>query len=475
MPSRRSVIIPRYSRDIPRPKRTALGNTASFWFALSVAVITLFSVAEDAAAVIAAYVLFGGVGLVIARRVDKFAARIFIVVFGVATVGAVALFFHYINLYGIPYWATGTDELSYERYGRIFADSYSIFDYSEFRRTPILVGHNSFGYVYLIGILTKFGRIFGRDHTMVPRLFNAACLGLIAVMVYRLGGRLMLRKATAIAAGLFAGCIPLMMWVAVQTLRDVVIAMLLVSVASVWTADRDQTGVVSRQSTWVGLVVTLLAIVTLVDLRLGQAFIALFIAAVALLTNANGRRGMGWTFWILGIGGMVILFYMQNSESIGRDIEFLMEQRESYAKYRVQTVGGGLSTVVFETPPPIGYVLRIAYALITPIPVLSSKIYLLWISMGTIIHILFLPFLFGGLFLARRYMYWWTTLSAFLMLFIGMAIFTFQGRHIVQYLPFAVLLSALGYERYWYQRHIIFVAMGGLGILLAMTYSALKL
>ena len=37
---------------------------------------------------------------------------------------------------------------------------------------------------------------------------------------------------------------------------------------------------------------------------------------------------------------------------------------------------------------------------------------------------------------------------AFLLLFVGMSMFTFTIRHIVQYLPFGVLLTAFGIEKY---------------------------
>ena len=52
--------------------------------------------------------------------------------------------------------------------------------------------------------------------------------------------------------------------------------------------------------------------------------------------------------------------------------------------------------------------------------------------------------------------------------------FTFQVRHIVQYLPFAALIAALGYERYRGLRDVVFSGVFATLGALAALYFVLK-
>ena len=79
---------------------------------------------------------------------------------------------------GFLYFLRGSDELHYEEVGLAFAQTLDLFDYIGIRGNLVPVWHNSVGYIYVVGVLDKFALLFGEAHTMVPRLFNAAMLGL---------------------------------------------------------------------------------------------------------------------------------------------------------------------------------------------------------------------------------------------------------------------------------------------------------
>jgi 4-amino-4-deoxy-L-arabinose transferase-like glycosyltransferase len=112
--------------------------------------------------------------------------------------------------------------------------------------------------------------------------------------------------------------------------------------------------------------------------------------------------------------------------------------------------------------------------MVTPIPEVTTEFHRLWLYLGTAVQFLFSPFLFLGIFRAFRDSRTWVTLIAFTLLFIGMVMFSFQGRHIVQYFPFAVLLAALGW-RESRARVAILVVMALGGAFLAVLYAGLKL
>ena len=131
--------------------------------------------------------------------------------------------------------------------------------------------------------------------------------------------------------------------------------------------------------------------------------------------------------------------------------------------------------MVFETPLfPIGWCYRTVYALVSPIPVVFFPIDKAWLSLGTVIHLLFLPFMWVGLKRGIRHSAWRLIAAAFVLLFIGMAMFTFSIRHMVQFMPFGILLAALGFEQYRGDPWRTWLVMGGISAVLAVTYLMLK-
>ena len=454
----------------PQGVRTELTSASTLWLLGSLLVMIAFSLSQGSAPTFAAYAIFGAAGMLVSRLLGTTSLRIFVVVYGVAAVAAVALYLYYESIYGVPYLLGGSDELLYEQFGEEFARTMGLFDYTDIRGNLVPIWHNSVGYIYTVGVLFKFSLLFGEVHTMVPRLFNALMLSLAAVGVYRLARKLELPRQMAIYCGLFAGCLPLMVYVSVQTLRDIMVTTLLVAVVNLWIPGRGR-----KLSILAAALLTVVCAILLVDLRRPQALVALMIGGIGFLSSDFGRRPVVWipTVIIAVVGAVGA--YLVVSAFVSTELLFLVGQSEYYNAYRVDEVGGGLSAVVFSTPPPLGWLLRTAYALASPIPEASLQLDRVWLSLGTIVHLMFVPFLFSGLGAALRKPNWWPVVGSMVLLFIGMAMFTFQGRHILQYLPFAVLLAALGYQKLEHSRPTIFLATAAAGGALAVTYLLLKL
>ncbi|SKB93550.1 hypothetical protein [Daejeonella lutea] len=439
---------------------------------LSYLMMAGFSVYELSPAILLSYIIFGFAGLVITFKIDRQATGIFLTVYALCTLFATLLYFHYFNIYGTPYWSGGSDELEYERLGKEFADKYGILEYGSIRGNLVPLWHNSVGYIYLVGLLTKLSQTLGGEHTMVVRIFNSGCLSMISVMVYCLAKRLDLRNNIAFWAAMFAGCLPLMMWTAGQSLRDILVSMLLFIGIFVWSPDHSGK---QKYPLFYILVVTLFLALFLFELRRAQAFVLLLVATIGLLTGSDKRYRWVRILWILLMSLIGIWMVIKFSAILNSDFKLILMSSDAYSTYRTEERGGGLSTIVFSSSPPWSYFLRTAYALVSPLPVISYKLYVIWLSIGTIVHIFYLPFFFKGISVSIRNKSWWIVLSGLVMLFIGMAMFTFTSRHITQYLPLAVLITALGYSRYRGVHKNAFFRMGGIIGVMCFLYVGLKM
>jgi hypothetical protein len=154
------------------------------------------------------------------------------------------------------------------------------------------------------------------------------------------------------------------------------------------------------------------------------------------------------------------------------------EAASQYTEY--QAAGGssesiGLSRVVYQTPIfPLGWALLSVYAFISPLPILFWPVYNIWLSIGTVIQMLFLPFLFFGIKQSLRLPQWRVLTLAFVMFFIAMAMFTFTLRHSTYWMVISIPLAALGWERYR-GRHInVFIVTGAILGWLGTIYLGVK-
>lgn len=435
--------------------------------------ICAYALMEVSAPVLLGYVVFGLCGLAVVARLGTAPIQLYLAVYGLAGAAAVTLSLIFTSAYGVPYCGGGSDELEYEDGGISFAAEYGVLDYMAIRGNVVKESHNSVGYIYIVGLLAKLSQSCGDFHTMVPRLLNGVCLALISVLVFQIGCRVDLKRRTAAGAALFAGCLPLMMWTAVQTLRDTIQTLLLLWIVFVLVPD--------RKGRWpypcaISLIFCALVLPAIWELRSAQALVAVLVIGVGIVCY---RRALTPLRMLLLTLPACVAALVVGSIFIGpmrEQIEVFTGGIESYAQYRTsEGIGGGLSRIVFETALfPVGWIYRTLYALVSPLPVQYRVLDQAWLSLGTICHFLFLPFLVMGLVRAARSWQWPAIVAAFVLLFAGMAMFTFSVRHMVQFMPYAVLLSALGYERFQGRRWAVFLSTGTLGALLGVTYMVTK-
>ena len=437
-------------------------------------VMILYAMTQHSLPTLIAFYTFGISGLAMVWRSGGTSIRIFIIIYGMSSIVAVMLSFILSNEYGVPYVGGGSDELHYERKGIEFAQRLGLFDYGAIRGGIVNRDHNSVGYVYLVGLLAKFSAVFGSFHTMVPRLFNAACLALLSVVVFNMGQRLRLQKHTALIAALFVGGLPLMMWVSVQTLRDIVQTLLLVTLVFLWLPDNNSRW---RYSLPVLLLMSSFIMFPIWEMRKAQALVFLVFAAFAIVTNRHSYNPLRFFFLSLPVFLISVYIIALFYSILSKDVFYILDLLKYYSDYRSgDSVGGGLSSIVFETSTfPFGWIYRSLYALISPIPLSYVPVYKAWLSLGTIIHLLFLPFLWIGIKNGMGHHSWRLIVVAFLLLFVGMSMFTFTIRHIVQYLPFGVLLTAFGIEKYQGNYKYLCLMMGGTGFIMILVYIIVKI
>ncbi len=433
------------------------------------AVIALFALFESSISTVLCYLLFGIVGFVVAQSWGASAARLYLCIYSIATIATVCLYFVYLNQYGVPYYFGGSDDLNYEQWGAETARLLGTFDYSAIRERVVRASHNSVGYVYLMSLLYRLGDGVGGFHTMIPRLFNAMCLGWIAVLTVGLAEKHRISKSMAFKLGTMVGLLPMIVYAAAHSFRDVPISLLSLLLIYLWTP-REGRPPFKR---WILL--WLLTVVMLLIIGEFRRFQAVAVFAVVILSNLITMfemRRHQWFYITVAAGVIFVGLYFYGNRLSGLTTE-LGEYQEHYTSYRSNR-SDGLASYVFMTPPPFGYVLRIAYALIAPLPVPTMQLDRLWLSIGTMIQYLFLPFFSLGIIVSLGNRSKWPLISAFVLLFAGMALVSFSDRHIVQFLPYGAILAAVGYERFGKYRLSVWLLMGLTGIALIAAYIFLK-
>lgn len=434
--------------------------------------IITYAVVLGSLSVLIAYLVFGVIGLMLIIRGGVISVRIYFTIYNIAVFAAVILALIFISDFGVPYWEGGSDELMYESTGLEFAGHYGLLDYGDIAGGIVTKSHNSVGYIYIVGLMAKLCEIFGGFDTMVPRLFNAMCLALLSTMIYIIALRLELQLKTAISAALFSGLLPLMMWVSVQTLRDIIQALFLVTLLFVCLPYSSGK---RRFSKPVMFLLSLLLVLGMMEIRKGQAFIAMIYVVYALFTTKGVMRPIQLIFWVTPISLFIVYIYIRFNTLFGDDVMNMMLSIDDYTDYRLNIAGEGVSSIIFKQQLfPVGWISRVVYALVSPLPVIYKRFDVAWLSFGTMLHILFIPFLGIGIKNAFSEKAWRHVLILFIFIFIGMTMFTFTIRHIIQYLPFAILLSSLGFDTYRGDPKKVWFVMVIIGLLLVVIYVIVK-
>lgn len=460
----------------PVSRRNARALLTGLLWAICALMLSRYLLAIPEGVSIATWLLFLIVaGGLVARRQGKTPLNIFLIVFPVAVLGTLFLYTIYLERYGTPYYVGGSDDVAFEKAGRAVADALGVLEYGRIRGEIVKSTHNAVGYVYFVSLLIRVSDHLGGFHTLIPRFVNAAALALLASSTYVCGIRCRLAHRTAVAAALLTGIAPVMVYTAVHTFRDTLTSLITMAVVLEWVGEPPAPG---RAHAARRIGVTALGAIALSELRQFQAVATLGIVLVALVAATGVGRGRAvigrrLSRLVLSIGGLAATGFALSPP--GRQLILrLGSSLERYTDYRLG-MADGLSRFVFGAPFPWTYALRALYALVTPFPVLTGDIDRLWLSVGTILQWLLLPFVLLGLRAALRQRRWWTVVSALIFMFSGMALVSFTSRHIAQFLPYAALVGGLGYERSRSSRAFLVLGSAGCGLLLGLVYVCLKL
>lgn len=387
------------------------------------------------------------IGLLINFKLGVNESKLFIIIYYLNVIAVIVLYIIYINRYGQPYFIGGSDDLTYEKDAQNVAQFLGVFDYFSIRGNVLPNDHNSIGYVYLVSLFYRLGQLLGGFHTFIPRIFNSFILALLAILVYRYAVyKSKLNSSISFVVALLVGLAPIMMYNSAHTFRDTIVAFLLFLCVYIWN-DYDKY-IFSEQI--ILLAVTLLITFILWEMRSITVILILLLIYFSYLDqkrkkikNFKSKQTIFFIFFILF--GVLVFFYCYNQGYI----EWLKNRQISYylvySKYRTE-LSKGLETYVFIAPFPLNLLYRFVYLSIFPIPSLSKEIERLWLSIGTIIQIFFLPYVVIGLWKSLKKKQNLEIALGFVIIFISVGIFSFTFRHISMFYPFGALVAGYGYN-----------------------------
>lgn len=444
-------------------------DSTKLLFFLSTLLISCMSLTEISLSVSMSYFIMGGSGFLIARYFKS--ERLYLLVFCVAVLVTTSIYYLYLNRYGVPYIGGGSDDLSYERYALSLTAHHSINYNSEDIR--YIIGdpsHNSPGYIYIISLLVRIGNLLGGFHTLMPRLLNCTLLGLCSVFMSLISKQLGLGTKQANFVGLATGLFPMMPFVAAHTFRDIIVTSILILtlyLAMLFVKTKKIITVIFAN----GIIILLTLI--LVDFRYLYILATLTILATCWFVRFRRKVPKSILISIILlltiVSFSIVLNFFKNSEfasSVSAGLE--------YYNLDLANRSDGLSQKLFSLPFPWIIFGRLAYASITPLPILYNDWEWTFLGAGSILQFFYFPFVFLGVKKIYKLNEFWPLLVGFWIIFVGYVFGTFTFRHLVVVIPFASLLAVIGYTEYKSFRSNIWIVCLILLIFASFAYFILK-
>lgn len=438
--------------------------------------ISIFAVGFHGFSIFISFFLFGIFGIAISSIQGYTGIKIFSLVYSTSTFFAILFYFIFQLEYGIPYGGGGSDSLAYERYAAIVSKLNLIYNKDDIGQAINHPYHNSKGYIYLISLLIRYSDLFGGFHTMIPRLLNACALGVCSVLVYGISRKISMKPQLAIHSALVTGFFPIMIYVAVQSLRD--ISILVIMLLSVYLAiGFIQTKRFLKQIVILIFFVPLFLI--MMELRLLNVINIGIVLGVGLIVKLFSVKNFSNTyiFFMVITASVAFTLIMTSELSLFIDLVAKLDSSGTDLAEGVDRAGeGGLSLILFNLPIPFNYFGSLFYSFITPLPIIyTTNIDWNFLSVGTIYQFLFIPFIFAGIKNSFRSAIMLPVFFAFLVAFVGYVFGSFTFRHIIYIVPFASIYGAIGYEMHKKHRKIIWQTLFIFLFLLMLTYYIIKI
>jgi hypothetical protein len=411
--------------------------------------ISIFAVGFYSFSIFVFFLLCGIIGMALSSIHGYIGIKIFSLVYSTSTLFAIIFYFIFQIEFGIPYGGGGSDSLAYEKYAAIVAKSSLIYNADEIGQAIGHPYHNSKGYLYFVSILIRYSDLLGGFHTMIPRLFNSCLLGVSSGLVYGISRKIGMRPQLALNSALVTGLFPIMIFVAVQPLRDIPILVLML--LSVYLAiGFVQTRSVLKQFYILVSFVPLSLII--MELRLLNMINIGIVLGVALFVKLFSVKKISNFYVFFTIVIVFVAHALIKTTELGFFIDLVAKLDSSandLAEGVDRTGEGGLSLILFNLPTPLNYFGSLFYSFITPLPILYTTDFA-WnfLSIGTIYQFLFIPFVFAGIKCSYRSAIMLPVFFIFLVSYVGYVFGSFTFRHIVYFVPFAAIYGVIGYEIY---------------------------
>lgn len=398
--------------------------------------------------------------------------RVFIWTYSINVLLALGSSYYYLSDHGTAFLATEQNPHDDAHFHKIGVSLAGDWIQNAAKGEQLLRNYTYKGYPWLLGGIYYFSNLWGDMSPIAPRIVNAMCGGLLVVAVFGVA-TLAYGHAVAVRASVLSALFPTFWLYSGNTLRDIVIALLVtVSVVMVMRLERATTAL-PRLLPMVGFVFALSGVFFLRSLTffaLLSAFLLYFVMFARGVSLRIALGGAGIVLLTIGV------FY-------GRDIgapppESLLGQADHYTEMIVTGASKESLAIqyIYKAPSYLFVPLNAIYTALAPIPPVKS-IYLAHIveGMGAVAWYFYIPFWVLGMYYGLRNRDSVLPVIVTIVLFLGIATIIASARHKLQFQGLALVHVAEASIRLTGKilpiSAVVMLVLGGL----AVTYIFLKM
>ena len=431
----------------------------------------IFALIYDSLSIFLCEMIGGIIVFFLSKKMDDRSKQSIIIIKLIAVCAVLMVYYGNLHLFGAPYFRGGDDDLYFERVAHEFIDNNIKWpwNYQD-------MSSNITGFYWLLSRIMMISGV-EKYHTLSFRFLNVAFLiatGELVYLLMRFKEKYDDRYARIIM--LLVCLFPNSMYLSTYVFRDTMSLFLLMlgfTLANDFYSKEKKTIILCKNRI---AIILLLAVLMFASFWIRKEVVAFIIVAFMLCALRERSIHLKETYkYIIVLALVFSLFYKVGA------IQFILDKIGRYLKYRIDSSNtGGLSYYIFtQELIPFGFILRLLYGLISPLPVallnitsaFSNEIYFfdVLVSLGTSAQIVALPFLFRNIRRIDKYM----LMYVFILTSVVETTFTF--RHFLLGYPFMIILIMRQvYEVDWKKR-ALYVAGGVVCFLImALAYMVIK-
>lgn len=371
----------------------------------------------------------------------------------------------YIQKYGVPYYLGGSDDLVYETWAR---DAIKMGEVLPWQITSY---NRAQGFIWLLSWVMRVSEILGGYHTISFSILNICFLNIIAVMLYRYAcDNLEAKKLNPLFIYFGIALFPNNIYVSAHVFRDTLSSLLLIYMLC-YGGNLFQKRSKGKNQ-FIQLVQVILVGYFAYMVRPQNVY---YMVAIMVVSYIFGRHNIPNKKTISIILAVIVAITMFSQLD-------LMKTLSGYnARYNLYNTSGdtGFSGRIFMLPLfPFGLIARIIYGLVYPVPTALLKVFHITsdidvfmnflVAIGTVMHIIMLPYLLRGLVLLNK------VSVAYSIMFVSILLSTFGFRHYIMISPLAAVIIYSEWQRTCnYTKALCFIVMCFLIVMTACFYLAI--